>query len=56
MWLLYIRIYHELSCLATIHPGADDDTIADWLQSNICRCTSYEEIANAVKQVLKKDI
>ena len=40
--------------LATIHPGADDDTIADWLQSNICRCTSYEEIANAVKQVLKK--
>jgi carbon-monoxide dehydrogenase small subunit len=41
--------------LATIHPGADD-TIADWLQSNICRCTSYEEIANAVKQVLKKDI
>lgn len=42
--------------LATIHPGADDDTIADWLQSNICRCTSYEEIANAVKQVLKKDI
>ena len=23
------RIYHELSCLGTIHPGADDDTIAD---------------------------
>ena len=40
--------------LTTIHPGADDDTIADWLQSNICRCTSYEEIQDAVKQVLGK--
>ena len=53
---LHIRIYHGHALTHTIHPGADDDTIADWLQSNICRCTSYEEIANAVKQVLKKDI
>ncbi|ADU30291.1 (2Fe-2S)-binding protein [Evansella cellulosilytica] len=35
------------------HPNADDRTIADWLDSNICRCTSYEEIEAAVKSVIK---
>ncbi|MBI6872064.1 (2Fe-2S)-binding protein [Clostridium aciditolerans] len=38
--------------LATNHPNADDETIEEWLQSNICRCTSYEEIREAVKSVL----
>ncbi|MBW9144092.1 (2Fe-2S)-binding protein [Clostridium sp. CM028] len=38
--------------LITIHPDADDETIEEWLQSNICRCTSYEEIREAVKSVL----
>jgi aerobic carbon-monoxide dehydrogenase small subunit len=36
------------------HPEADDQTIKEWLESNICRCTSYIEIENAVKSVLKK--
>ncbi|MFB5165416.1 2Fe-2S iron-sulfur cluster-binding protein [Parageobacillus toebii] len=34
------------------HPDADDSTIQEWLESNICRCTSYQEIEEAVKSVL----
>lgn len=36
------------------HPKADDQTIREWLQSNICRCTGYHEIEEAVKAVLKR--
>ncbi|MEO2078408.1 MAG: (2Fe-2S)-binding protein [Bacillus sp. (in: firmicutes)] len=39
--------------LITQHPHADDKTIKEWLESNICRCTSYFEIEKAVKSVLK---
>lgn len=38
--------------LMTNHPDADDDTIKEWLQSNICRCTGYAEINEAIKSVL----
>lgn len=38
--------------LVTIHPDANDEVIKEWLQSNLCRCTSYEEIKEAVKSVL----
>lgn len=41
--------------LITINPDADDKTIKEWLQSNICRCTSYEEIREAVKSVLQSN-
>jgi aerobic carbon-monoxide dehydrogenase small subunit len=37
--------------LLNIHPHADEETIRIWLESNICRCTSYEEIHDAVKDV-----
>ncbi|HWJ76557.1 MAG TPA: (2Fe-2S)-binding protein [Niallia sp.] len=30
------------------------DTIKEWLESNICRCTSYEEIEQAVQEVIDK--
>ncbi|NOU91965.1 2Fe-2S iron-sulfur cluster binding domain-containing protein [Paenibacillus sp. LMG 31456] len=33
------------------HPHADEETIRVWLESNICRCMSYEEIHHAVKDV-----
>lgn len=36
------------------HPAADDQTIREWLESNICRCTGYAEIEKAVKSVLEK--
>lgn len=41
--------------LMTKHPNADDKTIKEWLESNICRCTGYEEIEAAIKSVLKKE-
>jgi aerobic carbon-monoxide dehydrogenase small subunit len=37
------------------HPNADDKTIKEWLESNICRCTGYKEIEAAVKSVLKNN-
>lgn len=33
-------------------PQADDETIKEWLESNICRCTGYQEIEEAIKSVL----
>lgn len=45
-----------MNCQALIenHPNANDSTIKEWLESNICRCTSYLEIEKAVKSVLSK--
>lgn len=39
---------------ALIHkyPYADDMIIKEWLESNICRCTGYKEIEDAVKAAL----
>lgn len=34
------------------HPDAEDETIEEWLQSNLCRCTGYQEIKEAVKAAL----
>ncbi|HMA58825.1 MAG TPA: (2Fe-2S)-binding protein [Halanaerobiales bacterium] len=31
----------------------DEDTIKNWLSSNLCRCTGYEGIEKAVKKVIK---
>lgn len=42
----------NIHALARIHPDADQATITDWLQSNICRCTGYKEIHEAVVSVL----
>ena len=33
------------------NPNADEATIEEWLESNICRCTSYSEIRNAVESI-----
>lgn len=33
-------------------PNAKGEEIRQWLSSNICRCTSYEEIEKAVKKTL----
>lgn len=40
--------------LVTTQPNADNEVIKDWLQSNICRCTGYKEIEEAVNSVLKE--
>jgi aerobic-type carbon monoxide dehydrogenase small subunit (CoxS/CutS family) len=46
----FLMVCHALSIH---HPKADDQIIEEWLQSNICRCTSYQEIGEAVKSILK---
>ncbi|RED60345.1 (2Fe-2S)-binding protein [Cohnella lupini] len=46
----FIMVCHAL---AEHRPKAGDDVIQEWLQSNICRCTSYEEIGAAIKSVLR---
>jgi len=33
-------------------PNAYDETIDEWLDSNLCRCTGYQEIKEAVKNTL----
>ncbi|MBM4763624.1 (2Fe-2S)-binding protein [Bacillus sp. B15-48] len=46
-----------MNCHALIqkYPNADDTVIKDWLESNICRCTGYKEIEEAIKSVLVND-
>lgn len=44
-----------MNCHALVNtePNASDETIKEWLESNICRCTGYKEIEEAVKSVQK---
>ena len=49
----FLMVCHALS---KIHPDADDSVIEEWLQSNLCRCTGYAEIEDAVKSILKDKI
>ena len=49
----FLMVCHALT---TIHPNPSDILIDDWLESNICRCTSYEEIGNAIRSVLSDEI
>ncbi len=36
-------------------PEADEAEIKDWLESNICRCTGYKEIREAVLSILRDE-
>ena len=38
--------------LSETFPHANDAQIDEWLDSNICRCTGYQEIKDSVKAVL----
>lgn len=38
--------------LVALHPEADQYVLEEWMQSNICRCTGYEEIKDAMQTVL----
>jgi aerobic-type carbon monoxide dehydrogenase small subunit (CoxS/CutS family) len=48
----FLMVCHAL---AALHPDAEDFTIEQWLQSNLCRCTGYGEIKDAIKAVLAND-
>lgn len=37
--------------LANLHPNANEEMVQLWLESNICRCTSYEEIHEVVNTI-----
>lgn len=41
--------------LIEAQPDADRERIVEWLRSNICRCTGYEEIGEAVVSVLANE-
>lgn len=41
-----------LTGLCVQHPDANEGTMESWLQSNICRCTSFSEIRDAASRVL----
>lgn len=47
-----------MNCQALLnnYPDTDDQMIEEWLQSNLCRCTGYEEIKTAVKSVQENRI
>jgi aerobic-type carbon monoxide dehydrogenase small subunit (CoxS/CutS family) len=42
--------------LAQLSPTPTDADIDHWLESNICRCTCYAEIGDAVRAVLSGEI
>lgn len=45
----FLMVCHAL---AEQHPEADEYVTEEWLQSNLCRCTSYQEIKEAVTSIL----
>lgn len=49
----FLLVCHSLT---KMKPNADDTILQDWLQSNICRCTSYSEIEDAIKTLLVKPL
>ncbi|MFO1443832.1 (2Fe-2S)-binding protein [Bacillus sp. Bva_UNVM-123] len=45
----------NIHALLQKYKNPSDKIIEEWLSSNICRCTSYQEIENAVKSVLQSN-
>ncbi|MBS4189569.1 (2Fe-2S)-binding protein [Bacillus sp. FJAT-49705] len=47
-----------MNCHALIskYQNPSKETIKEWLESNICRCTSYEEIEKAVLSVIHNEV
>jgi aerobic carbon-monoxide dehydrogenase small subunit len=39
----------SVKALLAAHPSPDDKTIAEWLRSNVCRCTGYKTILEATR-------
>jgi len=44
----FVLVCHAM---LTHHPQAGEAIMEDWLQSNLCRCTSYSEIRDAVRSL-----
>ncbi|KIL45159.1 (2Fe-2S)-binding protein [Jeotgalibacillus soli] len=41
--------------LSQLYPHAHSTQIQEWFESNICRCTGYEEIEKAIRRVLNEN-
>jgi carbon-monoxide dehydrogenase small subunit len=39
--------------LLEAHPQPDEETMVEWMESNLCRCTGYEGIKEAITSVTK---
>lgn len=42
----------SIVALLRTHPEPDEDTIRDWLGGNVCRCTGYRAIVEAVRRAI----
>jgi carbon-monoxide dehydrogenase small subunit len=42
----------SIVALLRTHPYPDDETIRDWLGGNVCRCTGYGAIVEAVRSAI----
>ncbi len=42
----------SIVALLHTHPEPDDETIRDWLGGNVCRCTGYGAIVEAVRRAI----
>ena len=42
------------AALVAAHPETDEATDREWMQSNLCRCTGYEGIRNALAAARRK--
>ena len=49
----FLMVCHSL---AKLRPNADSTTIVEWLESNICRCTSYQEIEEAIHSIINNKV
>jgi len=37
------------TALLAVHPHPDPETTREWMESNLCRCTGYEAIQDAIR-------
>ena len=54
MWILHTRNGYECDDLLQKNKNPSEKEIRDWLEGNICRCTGYQGIVAAVKEVASK--
>jgi aerobic carbon-monoxide dehydrogenase small subunit len=44
----------SVKALLAVDPAPTDDTIREWLKSNICRCTGYQTILEATRRAANR--